>query len=86
VYDAAALQRRHEQAGLETLTVGYAGFYDGFVSEVAPSTRRWRRRTHHAMSRASNLAAQARISVTHGRFAPESAWLAPTIYYVGRRV
>jgi SAM-dependent methyltransferase len=86
VYDVAQLRRRHEEAGLVTLTAGYTGFYDGFVSDTAPSTPAGRRRRHQAICRASNIAARAWLRATREWVAPELSWLAPMIYYVGRRI
>lgn len=85
VYDVDRLRRRHEEAGLATLATGYAGFYDGFVSATAPSTPPRRRRMHHAICRATNMAARAWLLATRERIAPELPWTAPAVYYVGRR-
>ncbi|HYE90110.1 MAG TPA: class I SAM-dependent methyltransferase [Terriglobales bacterium] len=85
VYDVGRLRRRHEEAGLTTLAAGYAGFYDGFVSATAPSTPRGRRKIHHAICRTTNMAARAWLLATRERVAPELAWTAPAVYYVGRR-
>lgn len=86
IYDVAQLRRRHEEAGLTTLTAGYTGFYDGYVSDTTPSTPAGRRRRHYALCRASNMAARAWLRATRERVAPELSWLSPMIYYVGRRV
>jgi len=85
VYDVTRLRRRHEEAGFETVEAGYTGFYDGYVSATAPSTPARRRRIHHALCRTSNLAAHAWLKLTRERLAPELAWFAPAVYYVGRR-
>lgn len=84
IYDAARLRRCHEEAGLQTLAWGYAGFYNGFVSATSPRTPPWRRRVHRTLSRASNLAAHGWLVLTRRRIAPRLAWLSPTVYYVGR--
>jgi 2-polyprenyl-6-hydroxyphenyl methylase/3-demethylubiquinone-9 3-methyltransferase len=84
IYDAARLRERHEEAGLQTLAWGYAGFYNGFVSALSPRTPPWRRRVHRALCRSSNLAAYGWLRLTRGHLAPRLAWLSPTVYYVGR--
>jgi SAM-dependent methyltransferase len=85
VYTVADLRHRHEEAALDTLTAGYAGFYDGFLSATAPTTPRLRRRAHRAICRATNLTAWALLKLTRNHFAPELVWTAPAIYYLGRR-
>ena len=85
VYDVERLRRRHEEAGFETVEAGYTGFYDGYMSATAPSTPSRRRRIHQALCRTTNLAAHAWLALTRGHLAPELAWLAPAVYYVGRR-
>ena len=85
VYDVDGLRRPHEEAGLVTLAAGYAGFYDGFLSAASPATPRSRRRLHRALCRTTNMAAYAWLIATRGRLAPDLPWLAPAVYYVGRR-
>ena len=85
VYDVAHLRECHERTGFVTRAAGYVGFYDGFLSATAPGVAEWRRRMHATLCRTSNLAAQGWVSITRARVAPELAWLAPKVYYVGRR-
>jgi 2-polyprenyl-6-hydroxyphenyl methylase/3-demethylubiquinone-9 3-methyltransferase len=85
IYDVERLRRPHEAAGLATEAAGYAGFYDGFVSAVSPSTPPRRRRLHHTLGRTTNLAAHAWLRLTRGRYAPDLAWTSPVVYYAGRR-
>ena len=86
VYDVARLCERHREAGFETLAAGYLGFYDGYLSAVAPDTPRSRRLVHQAICRYSNLLATAWLTSTRGGIAPDLPFLAPTVYFVGRRV
>jgi SAM-dependent methyltransferase len=85
VYDVVRLRACHERTGFVTRAAGYLGFYDGFMSDTAPGVAEWRRRAHHTLCRVSNLAAQGWVSLTRGHLTPEAAWLAPKVYYVGRR-
>ena len=85
VYDVTRLRERHERTGFVTRAAGYIGFYDGFMSATAPGVAEWRRRVHRTLSWTSNLAAQGWVCMTRARLTPEMGWLAPKVYYVGRR-
>jgi L-malate glycosyltransferase len=85
VYDRKRLAAIHERAGLTTVTAGYAGFYDGFLSGDDPKTRPLQRKLHESLCRSSNLAGAAWIRLWGGRCTPETAWFSPHVYYVGVR-
>jgi SAM-dependent methyltransferase len=86
IYDVHLLRRRHEEAGYVSLAAGYLGFYDGFVSAIAPGIPRWRAAAHRAACLGSNLLAHHFARLTKGRWLPDRAWLAPCVVYVGRRI
>jgi 2-polyprenyl-3-methyl-5-hydroxy-6-metoxy-1,4-benzoquinol methylase len=86
VYDKQRLAEVHRDAGLEIISTGYVGFYDGYFSAPDPTTTWLRGRVHAWLSRTTNLTATAWARATGARFAPESKWLAPNVYCIGRRV
>lgn len=85
VYDKRRLAEVHREAGLQILSAGYVGFYDGYFSAPDGTTPALRRRVHAWLSRTTNLTATAWTRATGARLAPESKWLAPNVYCVGRR-
>jgi 2-polyprenyl-3-methyl-5-hydroxy-6-metoxy-1,4-benzoquinol methylase len=84
VYDKRRLAEVHSAAGLEIVSAGYVGFYDGYFSVPDPTTPVLRGRVHAWLSRTTNLTAAAWIRITGARLAPETKWLAPNVYCVGR--
>lgn len=85
IYDVDTLLRRHEEAGYVSLAAGYLGFYDGFVSATAPGISRWRSTLHRAACLGTNRVAYHFTRLTRGWGLPDLAWLAPCVFYVGRR-
>jgi len=85
IYDARRLAAIHRDAGLDIVSAGYVGFYDGYVSAADAGTARLRGRLHAWLSRTSNLAATAWSRATGARLAPETKWFAPNVYCVGQR-
>jgi 2-polyprenyl-6-hydroxyphenyl methylase/3-demethylubiquinone-9 3-methyltransferase len=85
VYDERRLAAVHRDAGLQIVSAGYVGFYDGYFSASDPTTSPLRGRVHAWLSRTTNLTAAAWARAAGARFAPETKWLAPHVYCVGRR-
>lgn len=85
VYDTRRLTDIHRRAGLEILTAGYAGFYDGFVSAADQQTPPMRRKIHERLCRISNMAGAAWTRACGERLTPEMRWIAPHVYCVGGR-
>jgi 2-polyprenyl-6-hydroxyphenyl methylase/3-demethylubiquinone-9 3-methyltransferase len=85
VYDTQALVKVHEEAGFQTIAAGYAGFFDAYLSSSAGSASRLRRATHAGTCRALGRGAEAWLRLLRGRGTPEMRYLAPHVFYVGRR-
>jgi len=85
VYDAPALVKVHEAAGLQTIAAGYVGFFDAYLSSSAGSASRLRRQTHAGVCRTLSRCAEAWLRLLGGRGTPEMRYLAPHVFYVGRR-
>jgi 2-polyprenyl-3-methyl-5-hydroxy-6-metoxy-1,4-benzoquinol methylase len=84
-HDARTLVRDHEHAAFETVAWGYVGFCDGYLSGRGRSAGPRRRALHRHMCRALGLSCEAWLRAGRGLGTPESRWLAPHLYYVGRR-
>lgn len=85
VYDSKKLAQVHEDAGFETIASGYVGFVDGYLSAGRESTGDTRRRIHHYLCRTLGLASEAWCRTVGTISAPELSWLAPHVFYAGRR-
>lgn len=85
VHDPPSLQEAHEAAGLKTIAAGYAGFFDAYVSSSAGSRSRLRRSVHGRVCRALGLCSEGWLRLLRGRGTPETRFLSPHVYYVGRR-
>jgi 2-polyprenyl-6-hydroxyphenyl methylase/3-demethylubiquinone-9 3-methyltransferase len=85
VYDPAALARVHEEAGFTPIATGYAGFFDAHLSSAAGSTSRFRRAAHGELCRTLARAARTWLALLRGRGTPETRFLSPHVFYVGRR-
>lgn len=85
IYDRERLSRAHERAGLETIAAGYIGFYDGYLTAVTESTGKLKRRLHRWLCWGSSMLSEAWLRTGRGRAAPELPWIAPFVFYVGRR-
>ncbi len=83
-HDATTLERAHEAAAFETVAKGYVGFCDGYLSGLGRTAGRRRRALHRRLCRALGLSCEAWLRAGRGRGTPESRWLAPHLYYVGR--
>jgi SAM-dependent methyltransferase len=86
IYDSKKLTRVHEAAGFETIAAGYMGFYDGYVTAVGESAGRARRWIHGWLCWATGMCSAAWLRVARGVDTPEFSWIAPHVFYVGRRV
>jgi 2-polyprenyl-6-hydroxyphenyl methylase/3-demethylubiquinone-9 3-methyltransferase len=85
VYDRDRLAKVHEAAGFTTVTAGYVGFYEGFLSAPGPRASRSRRRLHGHVCRAVNRTLLGWAWLGGDRLTPELGWLAPHVFYLGRR-
>jgi 2-polyprenyl-6-hydroxyphenyl methylase/3-demethylubiquinone-9 3-methyltransferase len=86
IYDSKKLARVHEAAGFETIAAGYVGYYDGYLTATGTSTGRVRRGIHGWLCWASSMCCEAWVRVASGVATPELSWIAPHVFYVGRRV
>jgi 2-polyprenyl-6-hydroxyphenyl methylase/3-demethylubiquinone-9 3-methyltransferase len=86
VYDVPALVRVHEAAGLQTIAAGYVGFFDAYLSSTGGAARRFRSALHGKVCRTLGRGAEAWLRLLGGRGTPETRFLAPHVFYVGRRI
>jgi 2-polyprenyl-3-methyl-5-hydroxy-6-metoxy-1,4-benzoquinol methylase len=84
-HDVRTLVRDHEHAAFETVARGYIGFCDGYLSGLGRSAGPRRRALHRRLCRTLGLSCEAWLRAGRGLGTPESRWLAPHLYYVGRR-
>jgi len=85
VYDRKKLAAIHEDAGFETIADGYVGFCDGYLAAVGPDVGRARLFVHEWLCWMLSMSAEAWCRTLGKTFAPEWKWLAPHVFYVGRR-
>lgn len=86
IYDSKQLARVHEASGFETIAAGYVGFYDGYLTAAGRRTGRARRWIHGWLCWASSMCCEAWVRVARGVATPELSWIAPRVFYIGRRV
>jgi 2-polyprenyl-6-hydroxyphenyl methylase/3-demethylubiquinone-9 3-methyltransferase len=85
IYDPKRLTQVHERAGFEILAAGYVGFYDGYITETYQDTGPSRRRIHGWLCWASSMFCEAWTRTFREGLAPEVGWIAPLVFYAGRR-
>jgi len=85
VYDTPALVKVHEAAGFETIDAGYVGFFDAYLSSSAGCRSRLQRAAHQKACRTLGRCGEAWLRLLGGRATPELRFMAPHVFYVGRR-
>jgi SAM-dependent methyltransferase len=81
IYTRQKLQEVHREAGFSLTAAGYIGFADGFLTSAAGTTP-LKRRIHLLVCRL--LAIEAAIWKKARLPMPESWWLSPYVFYVGK--
>lgn len=84
VYRPDQLARVHEEAGFSTISAGYAGFCDGYLTAPGPASAPVRTRVHRSLCRMLGILSEAWIRTFRETATPEMAWLSPHVFYVGR--
>lgn len=85
IYDVERLIKVHEMAGYATLAAGYVGFYDGYLTAARPREAKLRRRLHWWVCWASSMCCAAWVRTLGKVATPELPYLAPHVFYVGKR-
>jgi SAM-dependent methyltransferase len=85
IYDNNRLVRVHEAAGYETVASGYIGFCDAYLTATTAAARSLRGWIHRQICRASGMCIEAWQRIGGGAITPELSWVAPHVFYVGRR-